>query len=160
MFLFRSTLPISVALVAMFLSLTAALAQGGMPDLEILSKNDARSIFAMTRSEWTENVRQAVMAGAATATGIPESGATMATTTPTGYLFVKPDYSDEGRPHFIQVTVGYRSPTAELLSDAMLNDVIDHATRQMDPEYEVIGRVERLEGGAAIFFILTEKDQQ
>jgi hypothetical protein len=146
--------------VAMFLFPRAALAQVGTPDLEILSKADARSIFAMTRSEWTENVRQAVMAGAATAMGDPESGATLATTNPTGYFFVKPNYSGKGRPDFVQATVGYRSPTAELLSDNMLNDVIDYATRQMEPEYKVVGRIERLEGAVvAIFFIITEKEQ-
>jgi hypothetical protein len=129
-------------------------------NLEILSKEDARAIFAMTRAEWVENVRQAVMAGAARATGKPESGGvTMVTTTQAAELFVRPDYSDEGRPDFILLTVGFRSPTAERLSDAALDDAINLAARQMEPEYEVTGRAERLEGGAAVFFTIMEKDR-
>lgn len=157
---FRSVLTISVAVAAMLLSLIAALAQGGAPDLEILSKDDARAIFAMTRSEWVENVQRAVTAGAARAMGRPESGGvTMVMTSQAGELFVRPDYSDEGTPDFLIVTVGYRSPTVEPLTDAALNDAIERAKRQMEPEYEVTGRVERLEGSLAIFFTITEKNR-
>jgi hypothetical protein len=45
-------------------------------NLELLSKADAQRIFAMTRDEWTENVRQAVASGMAKATGTTESGCT------------------------------------------------------------------------------------
>ena len=86
-------------------------------------------------------------------------GVTMATPTPTGYLFVRPDYSHEGKPDFVLVTVGYRSPFAELFSDANLEDVINHATRQMEPEYKVTGGFERPEGGLAIFLTITEQSR-
>lgn len=127
--------------------------------IEILSKDDARAIFAMTRAEWVENVRRAVMAGAAKATGSPDSGGvTMHTSNQTGHLSVRPDYSDDGRPDFILVTVGYRAPTAGLLSDAALDEAIEQAEKQMAPEYEVMGTVERLDGGVAIFFTIMERD--
>ena len=76
---FKSTLTISAAAAAIFLSPITAMGQRGALDLEILSKDDVGAIFAMTRAEWTENVRRAVMAGAASATGSPESGLAMVT---------------------------------------------------------------------------------
>jgi len=128
--------------------------------VEILSKDDARALFAMTRAQWVENVQQAVMAGVAEATGRPESGGvTMHTRTQVGVLSVRPDYSDEGRPDFILMTVGYRAPAAGLLSDAVLDEAIEQSKQQMAPEYEVMGRVERLEGGVAIFFTIMESDR-
>ena len=127
--------------------------------LEILSKDDARSIFGMARADWVENVRRAVMAGQAEATGSAESGGvTMHTPTQTGFLSVGPDYSAEDRPAFIQVTVVFRSPTAEHLEDSALEDAIELAKRQMKPEYEVMGHVDRLEGAVALFFMIMEAD--
>ena len=155
----QSGLKVALGVAAALISPSVALVQEAA-NLELLSKDDARAIFAMTRAEWAENVRRAVATGAARATGKSESGGvTMVTTTQAGELFVRPDYSDEGRPDFILVTVGYRSPPAELLSDASLNDAIELAKRQMEPEYEVTGRVERLEAGAAVFFTIMEKDR-
>ena len=137
---------------------TATYSQEGASDIEILSKDDARAMFAMTRAQWVENVRRAVIAGVARAMGSPETALAMATTTPTGVLFVKPDFSGEGRkPDFIQVTVGYRYPKSALLTDSALNDAVQASKKQMEPEYEVIGNVERIQGEVAIFFIITEK---
>lgn len=153
---FKSLLTISAAGATMFLSPVTAMAQRGTLDLEILSKDDAGAIFAMTRAEWTENVRRAVMGGAARATGSPESGLAMVTNTGAGELFVRPDYSCEGRPDFIHVTVGYRSAT--VLTDAVLNDAIKLAEQQMEPEYEVTGHAERLKGGVAVHLVITEKE--
>jgi hypothetical protein len=153
---FKSTLTISAAAAAIFLSPITAMGQRGALDLEILSKDDVGAIFAMTRAEWTENVRRAVMAGAASATGSPESGLAMVTNTGAGELFVRPNYNDQGRPDFIHVTVGYRSPT--VLTDAVLNGAIKLVEQQMEPEYEVTGHAERLKGGVAVHLVITERE--
>jgi hypothetical protein len=42
----------------------------------------------------------------------------------------------------------------------MVEDLIDRTTKQMEPEYKVTARSERLAGGVAIFFIITERDRQ
>ena len=136
--------------------LSAVTAQTGTLELEILSKGDAGAIFAMTRAEWTESVRRAVMGGAARATGSPESGIALVTNTRAGELFVRPDYNGEGRPDFIHVTVRYSSAT--VLTDAVLNDAIKLAEQQMEPEYKVTGHAERLKGGVAVHLVIREKD--
>jgi hypothetical protein len=153
---FKSVLTTSAAAATMFHSPITAMAQGGTLDLEILSKEDAGAIFAMTRAEWTKNVQRAVMAGAARSAGNPESGLAMVTTTRAGELFVRPDYSDEGTPNFIHVTVGFRSPT--VFTDAVLNDAIKSTEQQMVPEYDVTGHAERLKGGVAIHLVIMEQE--
>ena len=115
----------------------------------------------MTRAQWVVNVREAVIAGAATAMGTPETGLSMAMSRPTGELMVRLDFSAQAlRPDFIQVTVGYHYPTAAALTDAALNDAIQAAKRQMAPEYEVIGNVERITGGAIVLFIIVERNRE
>ena len=126
-------------------------------DLELLSKADAQAIFAMTRDEWTENVRGAVATGMATAGGTPDSGLCMNMVTETGLLSVTPDYSEEGKPDFIQVTVAYPSPPKHL-SKAALDDAIGTATDQMKPEYKVVGRAEWIMQGLAVFFTIMPGD--
>ena len=139
---------------------TATYSQDIASDIEILSKDDARAMFAMTRIQWVENVRRLVISGVTKAMGSPETGLAMATTTPTGQLMVRPDYSGEGRkPYLVQVMIGYRYPMSALLTDSALNDAIQASKRQMEPEYDVIGNVERIRGEVAIFFIITEKKQ-
>jgi hypothetical protein len=96
------------------------------------------------------------MAGAARATGSPETGLAMVTNTRAGELFVRPDYNDEGRPDFIHVTVGYSSTT--VLTDAVLNKALKLAEQQMEPEYEVTRHAERLKGGVAVHLVIREKE--
>lgn len=147
-----------VILFAALLPFMAA-AQEPAPAIEILSKDDAREMFAMTKQEWVVNVQRAVAAGVATSTGTPETNFGMAMTTMgTDLLLVTPSYGEDGRkPEFIQVVVGYRDPTAQHLSDAALKEAIETAREQLAPEYDVIGDSERLEGGASVWFIITER---
>jgi hypothetical protein len=51
---------------------------------EILSKDDARAMFAMTEDQWLANVQQAVTSGIAKPIGAPESGVGMAMSTAEG----------------------------------------------------------------------------
>jgi hypothetical protein len=136
-----------------------ALSQPIAPAVEILSKEDARTMFSMSREQWLANVRQAVAAGAVKSMGSPEMGIGMAMSTPEGdLLMVRPSYEDNNqRPDFIQVTVGYRNPRAVLLTDSVLQDAIRTAQQQMKPDYEVIGNVERLPRAVSVFFTIFEK---
>ncbi len=133
-------------------------AQEATPTIEILSKDDARAMFAMTKDEWIANLHQAVAAGAATPMGTPETGLGMAMNTPDGdLLVVRPIYSEnEQTPDFIQVTVGYRYPRSTFLTDAALEDAIQAAKAQMMPDYDVTGSVEEMIGGISVFFIITK----
>lgn len=133
-----------------------------LSDERILSKDDARVMFSMSKDQWLANVQQAVTTGVANAMGTPETGLGMATSTPGGdLLIVRPNYGEnDQKPDFIQVTVGYREPRATLLTDSVLEDAIQAARAQMEPEYDVIGTVERLPGGVSVFFIITEERPQ
>ena len=125
----------------------------------ILSKLDARSVFSMSRAQWNENVRRAVIAGKAKgiARGSDETGLAMASATSAGELVVMPNFSGEGlKPDFITVVVGYRDPMYSLPSDSVLNDAIEASKRQMEPEYIVIGNIGRGEGWVTISFSIME----
>ena len=99
----------------------------------------------MTRDEWIENVRRGVESGIARSeVETPEFGPSMNMITEGYLLSVKPSYSAEEKPDFIQVTVGYPSPVPTQLSEASLNDAIRTAAHQMKLEYNVTGHVERL----------------
>jgi hypothetical protein len=129
--------------------------------LEILSKDEARQVFAMSRAQWTEHVRNLVAAGQAQALGRVESGLRMATQTPEGdILMVQPDYfKGDSRPAVIHVTVGYRPPRARQLTEGAIQEVIAAAQRQMAPEFDVIGHHETAEQGLIVFFSITERRQ-
>jgi hypothetical protein len=74
---------------------------------------------------------------------------------------VKPVYFGNDRsPDLIQVTVGYRPPRSALLTNADLEDAVRVAKIQMAPEYEVTARIEEIEGGVSIFFIIAERAQE
>src|SRR3546814_21079143 len=77
--------PIRQIAARMMLLLPAtAVAQEATPTIEILSKDDARAMFAMTKNQWHSNVYQAVSAGMARPMGTPETGYGLATNTPDG----------------------------------------------------------------------------
>ena len=134
------------------------LAQEPAPMVEILSKDDAQAMFAMTEDQWLANVQGALASGMAKPIGTPESGVGMAMSTAEGdILIVRPSYGeDKQNPEFIQVTVGYHDPRSAVLTDAALNEAIQAAQAQMKPEYDVMANVERITGGVSLFFIITE----
>lgn len=123
----------------------------------ILSKKDAALMFALKRAEWNRNVEAAYKAGFAKAMGVEESGYGMVTPNPYGFMIVSPDYSSADFPDFIQVTVAYRPPHAQKITDAALEETIQKAKSELAPEYEVIGDINRLEGGVGIFFIISKR---
>ena len=123
----------------------------------ILSKKDAALMFTLQRSEWNSNVEAAYKSGIAKAMGVAERGYGMVTPHPSGFMIVSPDYSSAGYPDFIQVTVAYRSPLAQKMTDAFLEEIILKAKTELAPKFEVIGDVNRLKGGVGIFFTIFKR---
>ena len=121
------------------------------PNIEILSKEDAREVFAMTGADWVENVRRAVEAGQAEATGTLGSVA-MHVPTKTGFISIRPDHNGQSgsTPDFIQVLIAYR----QHVSDEALLEAIEAAQNQLKPEYEVLASIEKMMGGVALFLTI------
>lgn len=136
---------------------TKGAAQAGSAKIEILSKADAREVFAMSKTQWNENVRLAVGLGISGQVGRPETGLGMVTRTEAGLLLVVPDYSsNDERPDFIQLSIGYDRPPYVYLTDLELESAIQEATKQMRPDFEVVGGFERIEGGINVWFAIME----
>lgn len=132
-------------------------ARAQTPDQDmILSKNDAAMLFTMSRHDWNSNVESAVKSGVAKATGEKQSGYVMHTFSPNWILSVGPSYSNPQRPDFIQVTVGYREPIASELTSNELEKTIAKSQKELSPDYMVMGNVERLSGGVAIFYTIMD----
>jgi hypothetical protein len=154
----RRSLAILAGLATIFGQSTSGAQQETPAELEILSKVDAIRLFGLTRSEWLQNVRSAVAAGSAMQTG-DAIGIGMTMQTKDGDLLtVRPDYSNgDGKPAFILVSVGYRAGRANRLTEQGLRDAIAAAKRQMAPEFDVHGDIERVAGGVALFFTILDQ---
>jgi hypothetical protein len=132
-------------------------------EIEILSKADAARLFGLSRAQWAQEVRRAVVTGAAEQTpGGDLHLVGMFTTTADGDLLtVRLDYSQgDKRPGFIQVVVGYKPERATQFDGQNLDDLIAGSQRQMAPEFDVIGKAERIGGGLALFFTILEKTRR
>jgi hypothetical protein len=125
-------------------------------ELEILSKDDARTLFTMTKEQWVLNVQQAVVAGAAKAMGSPETELSMVMHTTDGdLLIVRPNYVGNLQvPKFLQVMVGYQGQRAALLTESSIQDIIEVTQEQMAPDFRVIGNAEQAQGGIILSFII------
>ena len=127
-------------------------------EFELLSKDDARAMFAMTRAQWISNVQAAASAGSARALGTPQD-ISMIMSKPDWDLVVKPGYrGNEPKPDIIQVTVAYRDPkVAEILTDAVIGSLTQQAKKQLAPEFEVHANAERIQDRVVIFFLISQK---
>jgi len=128
-------------------------------EIEILSKADAVRLFGLSKTQWAQEVRRAVVTGAARQTpGGDQHLLGMFTTTTEGDLLtVRLDYSQgDKRPGFILVVVGYKPDRAAQFDGQNLDDLIAGSQRQMAPEFDVVGKAERIEGGLALFFTILE----
>jgi len=153
---FLSLVCLVVSLV--FLSPLSVQSQTNTRDSDmILSKRDAKGVFALRRDQWNANVMATVKAGIAKATSVPETGLGMFTTNPHGFMIVKPDFSTTGLPEFIQVTVAYREPSASKMSDEAIQDIVAKAKTELSPEYKVTAKTDRVSGGLAIFFTIFKR---
>ena len=128
-------------------------------DIEVMSKADAIRLFAMSRQQWQQNVADAVTAGAATATGFQSDLVGMTITTPEWMVTTRVDYSGgDARPRFLHLTVAYLPGSGPTFTDAGAKEAIATVQGQMAPEFEIIGKFERLAGGQAFFFTIMETD--
>jgi hypothetical protein len=153
--MFRITRGVTVILLLLD-SIAGVSAAFGQSDIQILSKADALQLFAMSKQQWLQNVAGVVGAGLGTRSG---DGTGLSIKTPVGYVITRPDYSrGNSRPAFLQVTVAY-PPAGPIPSftDAMANELIVKTQQQMAPEFDVLGNMERVQGGLAFFFIISER---
>ncbi len=130
--------------------------------VEIISKEEAARVFAMSKAQWLTNAQNACAAGAARLFGSPEVGISINTRTADGDLFsVKANYlTSDGRPDDVQVSIGYLPPRDSLLSDDAIRDAMAAATKQMLPEYTVLPNFERSAKGLMVFFLIMERKQR
>jgi hypothetical protein len=144
------------ALVLLWGSIADVSTAGGQSDLQILSKVGALQLFAMSKQQWQQNVAAIVAAGQGTRVG---DGTGLSIKTPAGYVVTRPDYSrGNSRPALLQMTVAY-PPGGPIpaFTDALAAELIAHTQQQMGPELDVLGYTERLQGGIAFFFIISER---
>ena len=81
-----------IAAILQMLSLAAPVAAGTTDDDAILSKSDARAMFAFSRPQWEANVAAVVTAGLGRATGSPATGIGVTLKTPVGAVQTLPVY--------------------------------------------------------------------
>ena len=131
---------------------------GSAQSIEILSKEDAKQLFALDQFEWVQNVMLASTAGAARALRMGGTNVGMVTDHPgIGHMIVKPDYGDNpDKPDFIQVTVAYLPQFASVFDKQRRRELLENTKKQMAPEYNVILNFEVVQGRPTFFFLILE----
>ena len=127
-------------------------------DRQILSKDDTRAIFAMSREQWEANLSAAIALGQAQPYESAEDVTGMLTEHFGGTIMIVRPLYDIGspRPMAIQVIVGYQKPLSYALTDAGLAATIDSARRQLAPEFDVLAHVMRHEAVVVVIFVINE----
>jgi hypothetical protein len=141
------------ALVAAVISLPGpALAEKPQPTaIELVSKRDARKLFATPRHQWKENVRRAAASGMAVPlrqAGSRSVGMSVRAAGGAVSTLLRYDAGD-ARPTAVMFVMWYDSPDAQNLTDAFARRIVATVTRQMAPEFHVMGETDRLETGVA-----------
>lgn len=128
-------------------------------EIEMLSKADAIHIFGMSRQEWDRNISALVASGAATRTFPSASGLVgLAMPMPEGVVITRLDYSTgDAKPSFAQMAFTLPESWLPLFTDTVAKDTIENIKKQLAPEFEVEGRMDRLRAGPAFFFIIKER---
>jgi hypothetical protein len=151
------------ARVLLIVMLTAVAAHGAPApaqpqDSELLSKHDARLLFRMSRDQWQERVNDAVKGGFATPYSSSPTMTGMQVKAPGGYVITQLDYSrGETKPALVQIVVTYppgHGPST--YSEARAKQVLADTRKQMAPEFDVVGKTQRIEGGLAFSFTIRE----
>ncbi len=146
-----------VSLILLLVTCLVSSVGGQERDSDILSKADARQLFAMSKRQWEENIRGAVASGIATrAFGTPPGMRVMAPGAP---VTTRLDYSrGDAKPGAVQVLVEFPPGKAPIFTEATETDMLAETQRQMAPEYNVTGRVDRPSaGGLTFYFVITER---
>jgi hypothetical protein len=143
----RVTLPLGM-------SLLVASSAGAQRDIQILSKDDAAQVFALSKAQWRENLVGMEKARIGT-----RAGDAFTSQTPAGTVTTLPIYSDtDARPSRLEVMVVMPRDRVTRFDDSMVADLMRDVRRQMEPEYAAEGRAERIEGGGMrFFFTVSEK---
>lgn len=147
------------ALVAVVLSLPGpALAEKPQQTaIELVSKRDARKLFATPRHQWKENVRRAAASGMAVPlrqAGSRSVGMSVRAAGGAVSTLLRYDAGD-ARPTAVMFVMWYDSPDAQNLTDAFARRIVATVKRQMAPEFHVMGETDRLETGVAFYFFIT-----
>lgn len=136
----------------------SAIAQESGANLEIVTKDEVRSIFSMTLDEWNASALNASKSGATIASGRPADGYQLADTTSEGYLrSIAPQFDgNPQKPQAIVVTAGFRGALANTLDERATEDLIAATRARLAPEYSVEATTRRLQG--AVNMILTIRE--
>ena len=126
-------------------------------DSDILSKDDARLLFAMSKRQWEENIRGAVASGMATRTLGALPG--MKVSAPMAPVTTRLDFSRGAtRPAAVHVLVEFQPGQSPFFTDAMVQEMLADTQRQMAPEFNVSGRADRpVPDGLSFHFLITER---
>lgn len=143
-----------IVVVAALLLASVASAQR---DIEILSKEDTRQVFGLTKQQWRENLVAVVKAGLGT-----RLGDALTSKVPKGIVTTLPIYSQtDARPSRLEVTVVMEREDVTRFDDATVVDMMmQYVRRQMEPEYVATVRAERIEGGGMRFFYTVSEKQR
>jgi hypothetical protein len=129
-------------------------------DIEILSKADAIQLFGMSRRQWEQNVLGAIITGSATATPSSNTGMMgMTIRAPHGLVSTRLDYArGDARPAAVHVVVTHTpSQYPGPLTDELARELIATAQRQLAPEFDLTGEMERIQGAVVFFYTITER---
>jgi len=146
-----------VALILLLVTCLVSSVSGQERESDILSKADARQLFAMSKRQWEENIRGAVANGMATR--VPGTPVGMKVMAPGAPVTTRLDYSrGDARPAAVHVLIEFPAGGAPPLTPSMDKEMLADTQKQMAPEYDVAGRVERLgAGGMTFYFVITER---
>lgn len=147
------------ALVAAVMSLPGPALAEKPPQtaIELVSKRDARKLFATPRHQWSENVRRAAASGMAVPLrqGGPRSvGMSVRAAGGAVSTLLRYDAGD-ARPTAVLFVMWYDTPDAQNLTDAFARRIVATVKRQLAPEFHVMGETDRLEQGVAFYFFIT-----
>jgi hypothetical protein len=139
----------------------AAPAAAQTTEIEMLSKADALRIFSMSRQQWDGNISLLVAGGTAMRTYPEASGLVgMLMQTPETTVITRLDYSKgDAKPALAQMAFTLPADWSSLFTDAAAETTIAAIQRQLAPEFDVHGRMQRLRSGPTFFFIITERSR-
>jgi len=106
---------------------------------------------------WEENIRGAVASGMATR--VPGTPVGMKVMAPGAPVTTRLDYSrGDAKPAAAYVLVEFPAGGTPPFTPSMDKEMLADTQRQMAPEYDVAGTVERLgAGGMTFYFVITER---
>lgn len=145
----------SASLVLVMIVAMPAWAQQGA----ILSKQDAASMFALSKQSWNQNVRSGAATGAMRAIRGSNGVLKMGIRYPEGpALVIVPTYDNgDAKPSFLEVTVVYPNRLAQTFDEKTAKDVEAKSVEEMKPDYIVTALHQKSEIGFMFIFFIRER---